>query len=252
MVKATLLYRQQGFTLAELSIVLIIIGFIIAGAAASQSLIKQAQLRSIISEVDTFRTAINDFKMRYNALPGDITNASDFWGTNCAATLSDCNGNGDGQVTFGLVDGNFGNNTNHNESYRAWQHLTLSGILPGSYSGFSTIDALQPDLGVNIPRSKYPGAGYKITSFGSTYGTRIDFREYATDPTQSVPGGILTPAEAYALDLKMDDGLARAGAVWGHVGTNCYSLVSGVNQYNLSLDSLNCKMAFLLEANEER
>lgn len=60
---------RQGFTLLELSIVIVIIGLIVAGISAGQSLVRQASLRSVISDVDKFRTAKNSFKLAYDANP---------------------------------------------------------------------------------------------------------------------------------------------------------------------------------------
>ena len=64
--------RTQGFTLVELSIVIIIIGFLISGISAGQSLIQQAKLNSVITEFMEFDTALQAFKIRYNYLPVSI------------------------------------------------------------------------------------------------------------------------------------------------------------------------------------
>ena len=47
----------KGFTLVELTIVMVIVGLIIAGIAGGKSLIDQARLRSVISEMDEYNTA---------------------------------------------------------------------------------------------------------------------------------------------------------------------------------------------------
>ena len=60
---------KKGFTLLELSIVIVVIGLIVAGISAGQSLVRQASLKSLISERDQYTTAVNTYKLQYNALP---------------------------------------------------------------------------------------------------------------------------------------------------------------------------------------
>jgi prepilin-type N-terminal cleavage/methylation domain-containing protein len=69
------MYKKQGFTLVELSIVIIIVGLIIATVSVGQSLIKQSEIRTVISEVNGHNTSLLTFKSIYNALPGDMMNA---------------------------------------------------------------------------------------------------------------------------------------------------------------------------------
>ena len=65
---------KQGFTLVELSIVIIIIGFLIAGVSAGISLIKTTQLNSGITDYQQFQLAYTSFVDRYKAVSGDMIN----------------------------------------------------------------------------------------------------------------------------------------------------------------------------------
>ena len=58
--------------------VLVIVGLLVGGIFVGNDLIKQFQLRSVIREMDQFQTAILAFRLKYNGIPGDIRNATDF------------------------------------------------------------------------------------------------------------------------------------------------------------------------------
>ncbi|MBX9726410.1 MAG: prepilin-type N-terminal cleavage/methylation domain-containing protein, partial [Rickettsiales bacterium] len=98
-----------AFSLVELSIVLVILGLLVGGVLSGQSLIRAAELRAVSTEYSRYVTSAQTFRDKYFALPGDMNNATRFWGnlggTNCtnsagtsAVTTGTCDGNGDGQV----------------------------------------------------------------------------------------------------------------------------------------------------------
>ena len=68
--------HQEGFTLIELSIVIVIIGLIVAGVVGGQTLVLQAKIRSQISDFNKYKIAYNTFQLEYNAIPGDFNQAS--------------------------------------------------------------------------------------------------------------------------------------------------------------------------------
>src|ERR1017187_6744999 len=65
-------YRNRGFTLIELSIVLVVIGLIVGGVLVGQDLIKAAQVRAEVTQLEKFNSAVNTFRVKYAYLPGDI------------------------------------------------------------------------------------------------------------------------------------------------------------------------------------
>ena len=98
---------KNAFSLVELSIVLVILGLLTGGILGGQSLIRAAELRSVSTEAARYTTAVYSFRDKYMALPGDMPNATAFWGAapDCSAQTasgaSTCNGNGDGMLRWG-------------------------------------------------------------------------------------------------------------------------------------------------------
>jgi prepilin-type N-terminal cleavage/methylation domain-containing protein len=69
---------RHGFTLIELSIVLVIIGLVAAGILVGKDLIRTAELRGDIREIEKIDAAVTTFRLKYNCLPGDCANATQF------------------------------------------------------------------------------------------------------------------------------------------------------------------------------
>ncbi len=214
---------DSGFTLIEMSIVLVIIGLIIGGVLVGQDLIRAAEIRSVLSDMDKYKTAAYTFQTKYDCLAGDCANATTYFGAEnavpatCQTTASTgtltCNGNGDGKV--GDTASNF------YEVFRFWQQLAIAGLIKGQYTGITGSGGVAHHiLGVNAPTAAITGSGfsfhYSIT-VGNTYmplsasGQKFTIGRQisGTYPT----AGLFTPAEAKAFDAKIDDGLPAKGLV---------------------------------------
>lgn len=89
---------QTGFTLIELSIVLVIVGLIVGGVLVGRDLISAAEVRAQISQIEKYNTAVNTFRGKFNAIPGDMSAATaaqfGFANAACAGTAGYRDGNG--------------------------------------------------------------------------------------------------------------------------------------------------------------
>jgi prepilin-type N-terminal cleavage/methylation domain-containing protein len=236
----------SGFTLIELAIVILIIGLITGGIISGQFLVSQASLRSVINDVNQIKSAVNNFYLQYNALPGDLKNASSYWSTS--------NGNGNG-----YIDGTY-NACGNPESLLAWRHLTLSESYPGNFTGTSSTPCAI--IGTNIAGSKIKGGSYHLWStptlsgkiFNSFSGNFIHLGSYTTSDN-SIMGAILLPSDGRDLDAKIDDGKANKGTVLASDGNgtttgNCSARWNnnGGADYNLNYTSGNsCRLFFMLQ-----
>ena len=91
-------HNRSGFTLIELSIVLVIIGLIVWGVLMGRDMIAAAQVRSQIKQIEDLETQINTFRLKYNCLPGDCINATELFGSVDEAGNAINNGDGDGII----------------------------------------------------------------------------------------------------------------------------------------------------------
>ncbi len=198
--------RQSGFTLIELSLVIVIIGLIVAGITVGQSLVRSSKIRAVITDKDKYVSALNTFKLEYNGLPGDLLNASSYF----SGALS---GNGNGFIEYAGADA---------ECLQAWLHLARAGLISGTYTG--TGASTNFAYGVNAPTtslmSTYMGwtiFAAPVPRYGSTYtGNMLNlggFRyPYSTAPaTARHTGGVMTGREAQSIDVKIDDGNPAGG-----------------------------------------
>src|SRR5437660_4772398 len=91
---------EDGFTLVEIAIVLVLIGLLPGGILKGQEMITQAKIKNVINDYNGITAAVNSYQDRYRALPGDDQGATTRW--TAAAPAS---GNGNGIIT-GLYNAN--------------------------------------------------------------------------------------------------------------------------------------------------
>lgn len=249
---------MRAFSLVELSIVLVILGLLTGGILSGQSLIRAAELRSVVTEMQRYQAAIHTFTDKYFALPGDMRNATQFWGKNETACSSHdgsskadagtCNGNGDGLIQFSTAAGLT------SEAFQAWKQLSLAGLIEGNYTGLAgPINASDYDFGINSPVSKLSNAGWGLSyhnnsAGGNNYSFPYNYQNsmvIGADDNTFADYPVLRTDEAWNVDTKLDDGKPAYGKV--HSNTGCTN--AGVNtnlaaEYLLTDSAIRCSLAF--------
>jgi prepilin-type N-terminal cleavage/methylation domain-containing protein len=196
----------SGFTLVELSIVLILIGLLLGGILVGQDLIRSAELRKDMRQIEEMNAFVLAFRNKYECLPGDCKHASSFFdGVG--------NGNGDGMIPGGM------SYTGENETFELLpQHLALAGFASLSYW-----TAPDPNPWGYIPMStKSDHAVYIGCRVGSGSGNDCHYVRAGFKALWNFGAGweginsntpLYTPAEAYFIDNKLDDGMPLAGRI---------------------------------------
>lgn len=250
--------KRSAFSLVELSVVLVILGLLTGGIIAGVGLMRAAELRSVSNDVHRFTTAINLFREKYQALPGDFATAQSYWGvaTNCPGDASTpstnaatCNGDGDWKIEHTGVA------TSH-EHMRAWQHLSNAGFIEGQYTGVpSSAQVQECTVARNCPGGRMPQIAYSFATYPYVTVTN-DPTYFIGDYTnlmvvgKTVKNGPLgagfTPSQAWLIDQKLDDGKPGLGSVKvpnTNGLANCTtSTAEETSEYNVSYNQVACLM----------
>lgn len=251
---------HHGFSLLELSIVLVVIALAAGGILAGTSLLRSAEVRAVLREYEEYSSAVGAFRLQYHAVPGDMPNATEFWGRadngsfsgQCGNPLYDegtgtqtCNGDGNGWIDQYAAGGT--------EPFRFWQHLSSAGLIPERYSGIGGPSCqYEHIIGVNTPLSHAGSAGWSTSDEGpghvpdSPWPSAMIWRQageehaalwLGTRYTINNAGGCaihtqgpaFTPEEVWSIDRKVDDGKPGLGAV--HVVHYAPCTESGADDY---------------------
>ncbi|NBV05997.1 MAG: prepilin-type N-terminal cleavage/methylation domain-containing protein [Proteobacteria bacterium] len=276
--KKTFSSKKSAFSLIELSIVLIIIGLLIAGITGGASLIKNSELRALSAEARGYQVAVNGFYSLYNSLPGDYPQAIAGSIASSATTL-----NGDNSK-IEYYESNV--STYLSESVVAWDQLIKTGTIDSTLSLTKLAVSSQQVVGTNMPAAKIKFAGwhfdyrnrvgssgdYSKTNqalgavqeggsynpqnvavlTGTTTAVSATTATLVNGTTNGATAALIGP-DAYALDTKVDDGKANSGKVRGlnpnAVDGTCYTAsTSATASYIISSSTTKvCALTFQVD-----
>lgn len=219
--------KQAGFSLVELAIAFMIIGLLVGGILKGQDLIENARLKSVLTQVNEYRLAMSTFIDRYDALPGDFSQASAL-------------------IQEGLLDGNnsgtiegpglTSQGSNH-EALSFWLHLAAANLISSPGKPCSEGNT---KFGNGAPKAKI-GGGFTIRyyPFEDMPGHWIVLGT-ENGSEGNAPG--LTPLQAMALDRRADDGNPLTGRirVKDGAGVKPGSCVTSKGEYNAKNNKIAC------------
>lgn len=209
---------RRGFTLVELTVVLIVIGLVVGAVVVGRDLLHGARLRAQVSQLEQFDGALGAFRAKYAGLPGDLSAGH-------AAALgfvvrSGEPGHGDGN---GLLDAcepwapftvipPLGC-----ETAIFWADLANAGLVPGMFPAaeddYINVAGIEDSFGY-FPKAAIAGdwgvviVPVRCASTGHSY--RL-MRVHAFSGGSASFGRSLYARDAHWLDSKIDDGRPRTG-----------------------------------------
>lgn len=176
---------QQGFTLIEIAIVLVIIGLLLGGVLKGQEMIENAKAKNIITDFNGITAAVNAYRDRYRALPGDEAGN--------LTTIRGWTPNSGGGGNNGLIGvaGTTPFGTPAGEQLNFWRSLRSAGLIAGNANAAAA---------ATLPTNP-SGGNYGVTNgvWGLTGNVLC---------TNNLPAKV-----AVAIENQFDDGVNNTGSV---------------------------------------
>ncbi|MET0156317.1 MAG: prepilin-type N-terminal cleavage/methylation domain-containing protein [Rickettsiales bacterium] len=188
-------HRAGGFSLVELSIVVLLIGLLAGGVFAGKNLIDGARMQNVANDFLKLKSAIANFTEVQHYYPGDFPDASKDWGA--------ADGNGDWMISTA-------------ESAHVMNHLHDAGDVETAYAGGGALTPGQNLMAAAVKPAAYWTHTHTSAIQGKT-GEAIDLAARGAG-SSVLEDGALTPDRAYALDVKIDDGSPVAGDLYASKG----------------------------------
>lgn len=217
---------KRGLSLIQTSMVIVIMALLVISVVSGRYIIERVNLNKLMVDLATYKVAYKRFYEKYEAAPGDMSNATNIW-------PDVTNGDGNDRIDLGSE-----------EPVYAWQHLSRSGIIQQHYIPTSQ----GPDgIGKSFPAGPFSGTGYQMYYY--IYPNGFDsygFTDAIVSGTILQGGqknGYLTSRQAYEIDKKIDDGEPLQGFILSYIGDYAFlggdsgDCVDNANDNNYDNDS---------------
>jgi len=192
----------------ETSIVLVIVGLIAGVVLVGQDLIKAAEIRAAVKQLQTIQAAVNTFQSKYDCLPGDCPDASSYglmtgYVVDYQPIANGATGDGNGDGLIGPLVQDSG------EWYTFWLELRNSQLI--NYPGYKPCYFTGgPPFAVESKAESAVIMPYSNPEFPMNFLRITSYDQWCSYPPE-VFG--LSSAAAYGIDAKIDDGYPDTDAI---------------------------------------
>lgn len=214
--------KPHGFTIVEMSIVLLVIALISASVIVGRHVIDSARVKHTISQIRNYESAVNIFHLKYHGIPGDLKRPEFFHLDSVNSSRA-----GNGLLT---------SDETHDENRKFWRHLSQASLIDGGFSGDNS------RYGEGAPYSELTNVGIYAAGEINLFPDRNVF-VLGLDETL-IDNYHIMPVDAWQIDRQMDDGLPTNGLVRApnpSFAPFCYS-VGSPDEYNLTNSTGLCAL----------
>jgi prepilin-type N-terminal cleavage/methylation domain-containing protein len=265
--------KKSAFSLIELSIVLIIIGLLIAGITGGASLVSSSTLRAVMGEARGYSVGVNSFYAQFNGLPGDYNTSVLPTSGILSGTYTNTSANGNGIIEYNTAPGE---GTGAIYNLVGTKIIDPTSLFPSSATQgmmtFVTSVSTALTVGTHIPTSKSKGAGWVFdnvptTAYSGTTGQNVVVLTNGSAAGAALPlvaasgagnGTVnnaiasLVPADLLSIDTKLDDGKVTTGRVTGTALTGCMATNAptvATTAYAVATTTKACVLSYQIDPN---